>query len=62
MVICKKKSVMTPIPATKQKFYKAGISVSIPIKKVRASHVAAANTDGPISFIAKAILCSTSVT
>ena len=59
MVICRMKSMMTAIPATKQKLQRAGTSVSIPMKKARASQKAAQNIEGPISFRAYAILNST---
>lgn len=53
---------MTERPATRQKEYKAGTSVSIPIKNARASHNAAVKIEGPISFIAYATLNSIYVT
>jgi hypothetical protein len=52
------KSAITPRPATRQKFCKAGISVNIPMKKASPSQVAAQRIDGPISLRAKAILYS----
>lgn len=50
------KSVRTDIPATKQNDYRAGISVSMPMKKANPSQNAATKMLGPISFIANAIL------
>jgi hypothetical protein len=49
-VIYKKKSITTAIPATRQKEYRAGTSVSIPMKNASASQNAAVNIEGPISF------------
>lgn len=51
-VIYSTKSQRTESPATKQKEYKAGTSVNIPIKNARASQKAAAKIEGPISFMA----------
>lgn len=56
MSIWKMKSVSTESPATRQKDYRAGMLVCIPIKKARASQRDATIIDGPISYIAKAIL------
>ena len=55
------KSIITEIPATKQKDWRAGISVSIPMKNASASQKAAAKIDGPISFNANATLSSMSL-
>lgn len=41
-------------PATRQKLYKAGMSVCIPITKANVSQNAATKMLGPISFMAKA--------
>ena len=45
-----KKLQATPTAAIKQKFFKAGTSVSMPIKKAQLSQRAAVKIDGPISF------------
>ena len=49
-------SVITPIPATKQKDRRLGISHCIPRKKANDSHRAAMKIEGPISLSAKASL------
>lgn len=62
MVIWREKSITTPRPATRQKFYRAGTSVRRPMKKAMLSHSDAVKIEGPISFIAKPILSSMAVT
>jgi len=57
-VICRMKSVITEIPATRQNDCSAGTSVKVPMKNASASQKAAANIEGPISFIANATLIS----
>ena len=53
IVICRKKSMMIPSPATKQKLFRTGISVSIPKKKTMVRQKTVVNIDGPILLKAK---------
>ena len=53
---------MTAMPATRQNDYSAGISVCIPIKNAKDSQNAATKIEGPISYKARAILWSISLT
>ncbi len=62
IVSYKIKSAITPRPATRQKFLRAGTSVSMPMKKASAKQNAAVKIEGQISFSAKAILWSTPTT
>ena len=62
IVMTKRKSTRIPRPPTKQKLFKTGMSVSIPMKNTILLQMTVVKIDGPIFFIAKPMRSGISMT